>query len=531
MKLNKLSLFISAVFAVTTLSACDFYDKPGSGGEEPVDPPEPPVGELEPDAVFSGDIADLRSFIDNTTDVNEDGSLVIMLDNTVSFADMGTLVLDNELPVILIGGDADYDGQEGSEFGDAATITGGDTCIVISNDNMQLHNITFQDVVPTCKDSSVTTLINVGTSSSMGTEYDTVESKPAGVVLSQLTIDGENLASNGHDGDHTDWIMVRGEGTQIIHNLFANKPNEKGSIITVQGTSSSHKDVVISHNHFDKFAVGNTFSGTNDAFGIRLGTSSSSKTDYVTNTTISENLFTDVNASRRMIYVRTSGNTIEKNTFISSNGFVSLEAGVNNTADSNIMINDGAGDDSGKYEAGIRIISKGHTVTNNYVYNHSRSKTGNEVGAISVLDKEIDTLDKAPSTVANNTIVSAKQGFIFGKSGACTDDSVVHLNDNLVANGVDGVTSSDKGVRDDCLISTESTWSGNVFAVTDLTSNGNYDEVAGERDLLGNGEAELTESAEGSKLFLATAGGNVADKGASGLVILTEADVGPESAE
>ncbi|WP_076541838.1 chondroitinase-B domain-containing protein [Shewanella sp. UCD-KL21] len=536
MKLNKLSLFISAVFAVTTLSACDFYDEPIT--EDPTDPTDPtdpiePIGDLVPDLVFSdADLSTLKAAIDGATDVNEDGQIVILLDNTASFSGLSNLVLDSATPLVLLGGEPTYDGLEGSEYGAAAQITGGEGCVVISADNIQLRNITFKDVTPTCKDSSTTTLINVGTSSSMGEAYETVESKPAGVVLSQLTIDGENLVSNGHD-DPLDWIMVRGEGTQIIYNAFTNKPTEEGSFITVQGTSSSHKDVVISHNHFSNLALDNPFSGTNDVFAIRLGTSSSSKTDYVTNTLISDNLFTDVNASRRMIYVRLSSNTIENNTFISSNGFVSLEGGENNTVASNIMINDGSGEDDGKYEAGIRIISKGHTVTNNYVYNNSRSKTGNEVGAISVLDAEIDagvTL-KAPSTVANNTIVSAKQGFIFGKSGACTEDSVVNFADNLVANGVDGVESSDKGMRDDCLLGAESTWSGNMFAVTTLSTNGNYEEAAGERENLGNGTAELTESAEDSKLFLATPEGNVAGKGATGLVILTEAEVGPESVE
>ncbi|NKF51937.1 hypothetical protein G3R49_15335 [Shewanella sp. WXL01] len=530
MKLNKLSLFISAVFAVSTLTACDFYDEPNSGGDNP-EPPEPPVGDLVPDYVYDGAAADLHAFINAAEDQNDDEKLVILLDNSVSFANMGDLVLDNELPVILIGGDADYDGQEGSVFGDPATIAGGDTCVVISNDNMQLRNIVFKDTVPTCKDSSTTTLINVGTSSSMGSDYDTVESKPSGVVLSQLTIDGENLESKGHDGDHTDWIMVRGNGTQIVNSLFTNKPNEKGSIITVQGTSSSHKDVVISHNHFDKYAVGNTFSGTNEAFGIRIGTSSSSKTDYVTNTTISENLFTDVNASRRLIYVRTSGNTIENNTFEASNGFISLEGGVDNTASSNVIINDGAGDDSGKYEAGIRIISQGHTVTNNYIYNGGRSKTGNEVGSISILDEELDSLEKSLSTVANNTIISSKQPFIFGKSGNCTADSEVAFKDNLIANGVDGVTSSDYGMRDDCVLADTSTWEGDVFAVTTLAKEGNYDVVAGERDNLGNGNAEVAETAEGNKVYLATAEGNVAGKGASNLVKLTAEQVGPDAAE
>ncbi|MBR9728917.1 chondroitinase-B domain-containing protein [Shewanella intestini] len=534
MKLNKLSLFISAVFAVTTLSACDFHDKPNvsdgdGGGETP-----PPVTDLKPDAVFgAADISTLGSFIESTTDQNDDGKLVIMLDNTVDFTGLGNLVLASEMPVVLIGGDAAYDGEEGSEFGDAAVINGGDGCVVIAADNMQLNNITFKDVIPTCKDSSTTTLINVGTSSSMGTEYGTVESKPAGVVLSGLTIDGTNLASAGHSGDITDWVMVRGEGTQIINNLFTDKPNEKGSFITLQGSSASYKDVVIKHNHFQNFAVGNTFSGTNEAFGIRIGIKSNEDTDRVTNASITENLFTDVNASRRLIYVRTSGNSIDHNTFVRSNGFVSLEAGVNNTADSNIFINEGLGDDSGKYEAGIRIISKGHTVTNNYIYNAGRAKTGNEVGAISVLEAEIDpgVTEKAESTIANNTIVSAKQGFIFGKSGACTNDSVVKFENNLVANGVDGVNSSDKGMRDDCELDAASTWAGNVFAVTDLNTQGFYPEVEGERDLMANGSAELTETVADNKLFLATAGGNVDGKGAAGLVMLTADQVGPDAVD
>ncbi|WP_158844446.1 chondroitinase-B domain-containing protein [Algibacter sp. L1A34] len=95
---------------------------------------------------------------------------------------------------------------------------------------------------------------------------------------------------------------------------------------------------------------------------IRIGDSKTSMTSGFVN--VSNNYFEACNGEVEIISDKTNFNTFRNNIFYKSEGSLVLRHGSFSTVDSNIFI---GGEDSDFY-GGIRLVSTGHWITNNYFY-------------------------------------------------------------------------------------------------------------------------------------------------------------------
>ncbi|WP_070971195.1 chondroitinase-B domain-containing protein [Vibrio sonorensis] len=463
---------------------------------------------------------------------------VIGLDGHFSGDDFGSLVLTESVKFV---GATEADG-----LFTQAIVEGGQSCILIATNNIEIQNIAFNNVQGTCLDSGDptkdTSLINIGsgTSTQDGSGNSPGDIKPTGIVLNKVVIDDSSRSAIVAPYHH---IIVRGSA-DIIASEFLNKPaQELGTFVNIRNDSSSHTDTRIMYNLFYNLNDGVNYiaslsdstiqpsseTGAFDIFAIQVGTSST-KQEYATKTQIENNLFESNYAPRRLIRVRSSENIIHSNTIKNSYGWISFGGGENNQFTNNLVVANGAtSTHNGKYESQLRFIGKGDVIENNYFEKVTFSATGNEAGAIAIWEAGLESTDdfteRSAALVRNNTIVDSKQSFLIAKTGECiagSEESIVHFENNLIANVQ---LSGQNAYRDDCGLNSASTWTGESYGVSTLSSNGTLDALVGTgATLLGDNGAEVEPNSDG--LYMPTVGGNVEGKGASGLILLTVSDVG-----
>jgi poly(beta-D-mannuronate) lyase len=163
--------------------------------------------------------------------------------------------------------------------------------------------------------------------------------------------------------DH--WIEFYGKHNKIDHCYIEGKSNDGETIRVFQDGNknvSNHHQIV--HNFFGP----RPRKGGPRAETIRVGDSKTSMSSGFVN--VSDNYFEACNGEVEIISDKTNFNTYKNNIFYKCEGSLVLRHGSFTNVDSNIFI---GGDDSDFY-GGIRLVSTGHFITNNYFYKINGSK-------------------------------------------------------------------------------------------------------------------------------------------------------------
>lgn len=163
------------------------------------------------------------------------------------------------------------------------------------------------------------------------------------------------------------WILIGGvwndpnamsHHNRIDHNLFENK-TMAGNYITIDGsgepTYKSSQYDRIDHNHFRN--IGPRI--VNEMETIRVGWSEMSLSSGFT--TIEYNLFESCDGDPEIISVKTCDNTVRYNTFVSSQGTLSLRHGNRTSVYGNFFFGGGK-----EGTGGIRFYGDDHKIYNNY---------------------------------------------------------------------------------------------------------------------------------------------------------------------
>ena len=163
--------------------------------------------------------------------------------------------------------------------------------------------------------------------------------------------------------DH--WIEFYGKHNKIDHCYIEGKSNDGETIRVFQDGNknvSNHHQIV--HNYFGP----RPRKGGPRAETIRVGDSKTSMSSGFVN--VSDNYFEACNGEVEIISDKTNFNTFKNNIFYKCEGSLVLRHGSFATVDSNIFI----GDDDSDFYGGIRLVSTGHFITNNYFYKINGSK-------------------------------------------------------------------------------------------------------------------------------------------------------------
>ncbi len=249
-------------------------------------------------------------------------------------------------------------------------------------------------------------------------------------LISQNTIDNFNGSSK-----KAKWVNIYGQFSEVSYNRFKNK-KIAGSLLNVMrefGDKPQYHH--IHHNHFKNFASGKKENGWET---LRIGTSKFSQSDSFT--IVENNRFDHCDGETEIISVKSGKNTIRNNTFVDSQGLLTLRHGKNNLVENNIFTAYNK-----KHGGGIRILDDGHIVRNNYVA--GVRTTSNMRGGI-VVHSGVNKPNTRPKyinqhwtpsniTIENNTIVDSQNSILFdgkmryGGSNVTFRNNVILSADNM----------------------------------------------------------------------------------------------------
>ena len=233
--------------------------------------------------------------------------------------------------------------------------------------------------------------------------------------------------------DYQFWIMIHGQNNRVDHNYFSGKTSV-GSILQVARESTQANRARIDHNFFSRPRLHLSNGGET----IQIGTSGT-YASADSETIVEANFFFEANGEIEIISNKASGTTFRRNTFVGSQGMLSLRQGDRVLVEANYFFGNGF-----PLTGGVRINGESHTIVNNYFEGLNPGASIHR-GAISFSfgDASIDTsrgyYHYAPVRnvlVAHNTIVDSVNSIYFKKS--VTDSLIgpdqVRIVNNIVSN-------------------------------------------------------------------------------------------------
>lgn len=155
------------------------------------------------------------------------------------------------------------------------------------------------------------------------------------------------------------WIELYGKHNHFDHNYIAGKSND-GATFMVYHDGNEHTDSY--HQIVNNYFGPRPRKGGPRAETLRLGGSETSMTPG--NVTIANNFFDRCNGEVEIISDKTNFNKYLNNIFYKCEGSMVMRHGNYTTVDGNLFI----GDDDSDFYGGIRVVSTGHWITNNYFY-------------------------------------------------------------------------------------------------------------------------------------------------------------------
>lgn len=170
--------------------------------------------------------------------------------------------------------------------------------------------------------------------------------------LTECVVDGYNPLRR--DAAYS-YILLYGRHNRVDHCTLTGKLNLGVTLIVMLNEPRSQQNFHrIDHNWFGPRPV----YGSNGAETIRVGTSQQAYSS--SNTLIEENLFDRCNGEVEVVSIKSSDNTIRRNTFFECEGVLALRHGDRNTVEENLFVGHGK-----RNTGGIRVINAGHKVRRN----------------------------------------------------------------------------------------------------------------------------------------------------------------------
>lgn len=227
------------------------------------------------------------------------------------------------------------------------------------------------------------------------------------------------------------WVSLYGRRNRVDHNYFSGQNHSGVTVVAwLDGEPNDHR---IDHNHFAKHASGN---GENGWESIRIGTST--YVDSVSRTTVEFNLFEECDGELEIVSNKSCENVYRGNTFLRSQGMLTLRHGHRCLVDGNVFLGEGV-----NRTGGIRVVGRDHVIINNYI----QGTRGRDGAAISIYAGVPDAGSASYPTphgavVAFNTIVDVDgphlfYGRNFGSGGRVELPNEVVIANNLLVAGSD----------------------------------------------------------------------------------------------
>ena len=275
----------------------------------------------------------------------------------------------------------------------------------------------------------------------------------------------DQFNDNEPDEDYK-WISLDNDATngEIDHCTFNGKETE-GSLLVVWRDTDAEQHHHIYRNVFSnhQYVAEDDINSDNNGWEtIRIGTSQQSQS--ASYTTVEYNYFYETNGEIEIISNKSGNNTYRYNTFESSAGLLTLRHGNNCTVDSNYFLID---DTSG---GGIRIIDKGHIITNNYIEGAKSGSSSRGAIALSAHDTSpalSGYWEVSDVTIANNTIINSRQSLHYGSNPRENAPASAAINNNLIRNNID-----EDGEYDFILVRDNS--AGETLNIVDPSYSNNY---------------------------------------------------------
>jgi poly(beta-D-mannuronate) lyase len=262
--------------------------------------------------------------------------------------------------------------------------------------------------------------------------------------ISNIIIDNYNTPSIDSSLEN-EWVGIYGTNNRVDHCTFINKYNARATVVVWYANTTYPNPAPSTFHRIDSnYFLGRSYMGDNGGETIRVGTSTSSRTDGFN--IVEYNLFENcTQVEPEIISGKSDFNTYRYNTFRNCAGGITLRHGRYSDVYSNFFIVD---DPAVTQAYGIRVIDKGHRIFNNYL----EGVNGNSGGGSSQLRAPInlynglseDSTDASAAAgyfpadsciVAFNTIVNAKGGggiVLGGTGGGTIQPKGIILANNLV---------------------------------------------------------------------------------------------------
>ena len=180
--------------------------------------------------------------------------------------------------------------------------------------------------------------------------------------VSNITIDNYNTLSPDTTVEN-EWIGIFGVRNRLDHCNFINKSNPRATVVIWYSTATFPEKSISTYHLIDSnYFLGRSYMGGNGGESIRVGVGNNSRTDGFN--IIEYNLFENcIQKEPEIVSNKSFRNTYRYNTFRNCNGGLTLRMGRYCEVYGNFFI---VTDPTKTDSYGIRVIDKGHRVTNNY---------------------------------------------------------------------------------------------------------------------------------------------------------------------
>ncbi len=253
------------------------------------------------------------------------------------------------------------------------------------------------------------------------------------------------------------WVSIYGTHNRVDHNYFAGKTHDGTTLVVWLEDPPNHEPNYhrIDHNHFGYRPP----LGKNGGETIRIGTSHRSMQD--SRTVVEYNLFERTDGEHEIISNKSGENIFRHNTFLESQGALTLRHGNRAVVANNFFLGNGR-----PGTGGVRVIGEDHLVQHNYFAGLQGDSSRAALPIMNgIPDSPLNRYFQVKNAhIANNTFVDTRITILYGL-GMDSEKSLPPQGVSFVDNVV--YTDSPAPVVFAMAPSQDITWSGNVFYGSD----------------------------------------------------------------
>jgi len=228
------------------------------------------------------------------------------------------------------------------------------------------------------------------------------------------------------------WVLMDGTDNRVDNSTFKGKTND-GAVLNVvrpRGTTEAQNHQ-IDHNHFlDRPPAPGTPPQGGET--IVIGESETSLSDSFT--TVESNLFERSNGEIETVSSKSGRNQFRYNTFVSSEGTLTLRHGNAALVEGNFFFGNDQPD-----TGGVRVVGEDHTIINNYFAGIAGAADNWRRGALSLANGQVNPPLNGHAQVRNalvafNTLVTNAKNIVIGDGRSAVRN--LPPTDSVIANNI-----------------------------------------------------------------------------------------------